>query len=203
MICIYNNRNKQTTAGDDTTFVHVSQAGGLRDAHDDRLKVLVQLLRAAKEVPEDLEHLPDASPAVRLQGVVVDEHRYHHPRRRVHRLLDVHRVGDVDLRAAVIEEAGAVAEGEGGIVAANLGNEGHRLFGVADGHELRCGTVRLDPHHRPPTFQPRILSRDRLHGAPVEVVHEGALPGPRVPDDHHQVLATRCLRLVKAAIDAL
>jgi hypothetical protein len=109
----------------------------------------------------------------------------------------VDRVRDVDLGATVVEEAGAVGEGEafsetrGSVL--DLWREGLRRVGVADAHELRHGRVVTNDH------LVVLLVGER---AAVQQIDEGGLACSRVAEHHHDPLAlcTPCDRL--AVVDA-
>ena len=90
---------------------------------------------ATRDPGAHLGEILHAAPAVGLERIVVDEHDDAHARALRDRVPDVDGVGDVDLKAAVVEEAGAVDEDE--VVAKlasrlDLRREGVSLLRVAD-----------------------------------------------------------------------
>ena len=86
--------------------------GRLGDADEKGGRVGTDGLDAAEEPEEDLQQVAQPPAAVGAQRVVVDHHHHHGARRCRHRVPHVGRIRDVDLKAAVVEEPGAVREGK-------------------------------------------------------------------------------------------
>eukprot|EP00959_Pyramimonas_sp_CCMP1952_P000311 6182-Pyramimonas_sp.AAC.1 len=115
------------------------------------------------------------------------------------RLLDVHGVGDVDYRAAVVQEAGAVQDGDAQLVVRHhAGHERHALIGVPDGHDLRLG--RVVPY--PVRFLLRTLQSELLHHAAEGEVRQRALARTGVANHDADALALRLLGLHRPHVDA-
>mmetsp|Transcript_47509 Transcript_47509/g.154229 ORF Transcript_47509/g.154229 Transcript_47509/m.154229 type:complete len:585 (+) Transcript_47509:1928-3682(+) len=153
----------------------------LADCEQHRRRVRLDLLDRAKQTEQDMKQVVQAFAAVGAQRVIVDHDNHDRARRRADGVPDVGRVGDVDLEAAVVEEAGTVGVCETRAEAARglyLGRERHAFFRVADLHQLVRPRARLDANHlvlranAASTNKARLLLRDALQPAALNHVDE-------------------------------
>eukprot|EP00968_Pinguiococcus_pyrenoidosus_P022809 scaffold3374_cov153-Pinguiococcus_pyrenoidosus.AAC.3 len=175
----------------------------LGHANKEGLGVLKDVVVASKEIATDLEHLLDATGAIRKDTMEADEDDDAHARRIHDSCADVGRIRNVDLRSTVIQEPRAITEHERqDICDRNPWNERLGLIRVPNRHNLANATVVGDANVLPPPGQAEVPGWFLDQLASRKIVHKRALAGTRIANHNQGVLALHLLRPGFAITDA-